>query len=215
MAKKLGLCVLLCFGVLSLGLIAQEKVPVLELVAQAQGGMFNETTLSSPIRVEFESSEPFFTLHVPPSPRSEMIIFEYGCQSLVTWWEGDYRQEYYSEFHYYPSSSVIPENINVDFGNGVDQSGEPFHGHENGRTRRTSYKWAIIKDGFLNQHVFYPMNIRYKSGGRVPDAEANEILNNLIKKGFDLKVTVFGMAEGVRNFYTVSGWIYIMRPTLR
>lgn len=114
MYKKLLLAVFLCLCTLSLVMMAQEKALVLELLASVQGGIFNETSLQVPNRINFESTGPLFTFHVKPSSKTETIIFDFGCQSEVVWWLGYTPQNYWSGFHLNLTSVVIPDDMRVD-----------------------------------------------------------------------------------------------------
>lgn len=217
MHKKLWVSVFLCLLAFSSGMRAQDKVPVIENLFYRSVVVFNETYLQSPVRTNFESSEPLFTFHVPPSPKSEAIYFDFGCQSSIEWWLGYAPQTYWSGNNIKIISKVIPDDIDVYMKIGMDGVHDMIHTHEGEcRTNRTSWKLDMTRDAFLNQPIYPPWYINYKATGeRVQDDIANDILNRLIDKGFDVRVTSFGVAEGVKYFYLVTAWIHVTRATTR
>jgi hypothetical protein len=215
MHKRLLLAVFVCLFTFSMGMIAQQKALDLELLASVQGGVFNENTLLVPDRINFESTESLFNFHVKPSPKTETIIFDFGLQSQIVWWPG-FPQHYWSGFHLNFISSVIPDNMSVDIKTSIDNEQDIHYDEVAVRTHKTTYKQTISKDAFLKPYVFYPLLITYKStGDYVPDEIANQILNALISKGFDVKVTVFGIAEGVKEYFLTSGWIQVTGAVAR
>ena len=216
MFKKVSLCVVLCLAMLSLESVAQEKIPTIEHIYWAFTGYFNETTLTVPDFVTFQSLESLFEFHVPPSPKSDIIFFECGCQSSCTWFTDYPTQSYWSGFTIDIISPVIPDNYKVSTGITLDQRRDIVHTHPEGcRTEKSTYKIAIERDGFLKAHVFSPLSITNKLNPQedVSNEIANAILNALMDKGFDAKVTVNGQAEGVQIYRLVSGWIHVTRTS--
>ncbi len=208
--KKSLVLVLFVLGLLPAG-SAQEKPNSLEHIFWKMGGFFNETTTPGPGTYGFESPL-FMSIHVPPSPKADCVYFEFGSQSMVQWIP-NVAQSYWSGYRMQFKSGAIPANVSVENTIAVDGVNDPGVFRQGGaRTNKSTYRWTIVRDGFLEDYVFQPLTMRYiDSGQPLPDDEANAILNGMLDSGFDVDVTVKGVAQGVQSFYLVSGWIDVTR----
>ncbi len=208
--KRLLLLAAVVLG-LFLGAGAQEKPDMLEHIFWKMGGFFNETTLSGPGPFGYESPL-FMSIQVPPSPKSDEVFFEFGVQSSVQWMQG-VTQSFWSGYRFVFKSSVIPANISVENTTSLDGVNDPgLFRQGQSRTDKTTYRWTVVRDGFLKDYVFLPLSITYVDSGQlVPNDLANDILNSLLDNGFEVDITVVGVARGVQSFYLVSGWMDVTR----
>jgi hypothetical protein len=216
MNKKLLISVLLCFFVFSLGAIAEEKkateAPTIELLFWYSMGRGEYPTIlfDSPIIQRYES-DSISTFHVPASPKSEAIFFEFGCQAIVYWWDGYIRQQFWSSPYMRMLSEVIPDDISVQYGTGLLKNHDLTHDYSSHRTDKHSYKIILRRDGMLRE---FPelVDVRYVSTGeRVPDEIANSILNDLMDNGFDIEVFMKGEVEGVTKIWLIMFYIEVTR----
>jgi hypothetical protein len=208
MSFKKFFCLFSLIFVLSLGVAAEVKPPTLEHIFWKMSGWFNDTTPS--VAGNFESPL-FISFSVPPSPKSECVFFEFGSQSLLQWIPS-VTQSFWSGYRFKFMSAAIPAGFTVENTTSLEWvSDQGFMRQGQFRTNKTSYKWAIVRDGFLENYVFRPLQIKDANGSYVPDKIANGILNDLLDSGFEVEITVVGYAQGVQNFILLSGWIDVTR----
>ena len=210
MNKKIFISVFLCLFLLSFVMLAKERLQVIEHVFWDEEVWFNETDLPDSDFREYESAGPLFTFLVPPSPESEAIFFDFGCQSSI-WWYGKHKSRvYWSTLKIKISSEVIPANMIVYTTLAMESVT-----HEtlpmNGRPTKTTYKLAMRRDDILRENPWW--YVKYVQGGDVPPETASNVKNGLIDNGFDVEVSVIGRTEGVEGYVIVTAWIHVTRAT--
>jgi hypothetical protein len=213
MCKKLWGCVILCLFVFSLGVFAEEKVPVIEHIYWGFGGLFDHTILTTPAAQDYES-EPFFRFHVPPSPKSDLIFFEMGCQPWIKIWPGYLPRRHDSFLRLRMLSTVIPNDLEVVGTVAMMTVTDKTFPVEEGRPNKTSYTATLERDYYLRQPDLIWLEVKSKvPGGYVSNDVANRVLNALIDNGCDVNVSVCGKTEGIQEFQLVSAWIHVTRTT--
>ncbi len=197
MNKKLLVSVFLCFFILTLGMFAQKKeegVKTYEFLLRADvwGGLWElePTDLVNPTEVY---SETYHLGHVPPSPKTEAIFFDYVSMFHFSWTNLELRR--------------------VGLGADIVCSSDNIPAYEirsgawyivKGETNCSPYgPTGTDRQGFSDR---YPMwrdrhdwwVVVYKGTGvRVPEEEAIPIINKFMDNGFDIGYRVRAYFHGV------------------
>ncbi len=210
MNKKLLISVLLFFFVCSLVMLADEKAQTIEHLVWADT-LWEQCFYKEPSNhEELESfvSDPFLTFHVPASPKSDALFFEFWAQALYKW-SGFETRRAKLELNFRIISGDIPDNIEVKIGSTVINVGETnvcgnydIQGRRSRRytklpMRRNSVDWWIVY--YKNSGVYVPENITH------------EILNNLMDNGFDVEVYTVGEIQGVSRINLIPVEFHVTR----
>lgn len=199
MNKKLLISVFLCFFILTLGIFAKkkgEKVKTYEFLLRADvwGGVWElePIDLVNPTEVY---TETYHLGHVPPSPKTEVMFYDYVGSFRFKWTNLKLRRVKLGvEIRF--SSDNIPD-YEVMGGAMYIQKGE------------TNY--SLNEPIGIERHDFsdrYPMWrdrldpgwwVVYKGTyNRVPEEEAIPIINKFMDNGFDIGYRIWVYVQGVR-----------------
>jgi len=144
------------------------------------------------IKTYFEL-EPFLSLNVPASPKSEAIFIDLWTQ-LVMWWSGYETRDVELVVLFKIISDVTPDNIEVLNMYGLAIA-ETNNTNNTGRQSIRKYFKFIMRRDHLDW-----WRIKYKdTGGYVPDKVALSILDKVIDGGFDIEIWVEGHAQGANR----------------
>lgn len=197
MNKKLLVSLFLCFFIFSIMIMAEEKgkAKIIEFIGWADTCwhfMYFKTFENPPIKTYFEL-EPFLSLNVPASPKSEAIFFDLWTQ-LVMWWSGYETRDVTLRILFKIVSDIIPDNIEVlnMYGLAVNETNNT---NNTGRQSIRKYAKFVMRRDYLDW-----WKIKYKdTGGYVPDELALSILGKLIDGGFDIEIWAEGDAQGANK----------------
>ena len=196
MNKKLLVLLFLCFFVLSIMIMAEEKgkAKIIEFIGWADTCWqlyFKEFT--NPSDRTYYYLEPFLSLNVPASPKSEAIFFDLWTQLLI-WWSDCKTRDVELYIIVDIISDVIPDNVEVFNWYALDIY-ETNYAKNTGTQLKRKYMKLIMRRDHLD---FW--RIKYKDTGEyVPDEVAISILGKLIESGFDIEIWADGFAQGANK----------------
>jgi len=212
MNKKLLISVFLClFFFTFLKATAQQNV---ELVAYFENGRSEwpwwEQSFDPYVWTPFDTG-PLLIIHVPPSKKSEALVFESYMQGQFTEIANSNETFFNCNFEYNIISDEIPDHIEVLIRIGLGFHKSPVEGTRNilddGRKRRAckvlmehdKTGWWEVRDKNTNQ--------------RLPDDQAIPIINDLIDNGFEVEVSFISIGEikGITYIWFGASSIFISR----
>ncbi len=186
----------------TLVLAQQQKPKLIEYVLTAGGfDPVNGYTYVPADQGNLEDfvSSPQLTVHVPPSPLSDAVFFEFTGQYWWSWGPGAYRI-FNTGLNLAVKSPVIPAGISVSTGGaGTEIADVNLAGVSTGQNRftRTS-KIRMERNTYLTGWTS-GFDVLYTANNEaVPQNEAIRIINRLMNTGFDLEFCVRGSVRGVR-----------------
>ncbi len=205
MNKKLLVSVFLCFFVLSLGMVAKEKkgkAPTIEFLDRiatfSPSPALWELTPEPTILTEFQS-DTIFSLHVPPSPKSNALFLDLSAQYFYAWSGYQYRRAN-GAILLEIKSDVIPEDIEVFTALTIISTSDTNNALNESTTLERSwrnFRYMIKRDSngdwFAGQ-----FRVLYTSGQKVEDEIAIPIINSLIDNGFDVEIHADGYVRGIK-----------------
>lgn len=215
MNKKLLVSVLLCFFVLVLGMLAQEKKEekgkIIEHLVWADTGhqVAWELEITNPaVRTPF-FQDSILTFHVPASPKSDILFIEGWSQAQVKWSDYEIRNTFVIVWFEF-ISDVIPDGIWIGSGITNPTVYETNNAHDYDlqyMTRRLRrYNKVIMRRNSIDSWT-----VKYEETWEdVPEEDAVRIINNLIDNGFDVKVDIDGHTQGADY---VSFWNIVFEVT--
>ena len=197
MNKRLLISVFLCFFILTLGGFAQkkgEKVRTYEFLLRADvwGGAWEEELTDWGNETEIYT-EIFHLGHVPPSPKTEMMFFEYVGSFWFEWTNLEFRRVVLAVYTVF-SSDNIPD-YEILGGAWYLQKGETNYSHNE--------PLGIERHPFSDRLPMWRDRVEwwwvvYKgTENRVPEEEALPIINEFMDNGFDVGYQIWVRAKGV------------------
>ena len=201
MNKRLLISVFLCFFILTLGGVAQkkgEKVRTYEFLLRADvwGGAWEKEIDEDDWENRTEEyTETYHLGHVPPSPKTEVIFYDYVGSFNFDWANFEIRKvQLYAEIVF--SSDNIPD-YEILIGSMYCQESEtnntnnepllgerqPFSDRIPMWRNRLDYWWVGYKG----------------TENTVPEEEAIPIINKFMDNGFDVGYRIWFRAKGVRR----------------
>ena len=187
--------------------VAQYKTELLAYFDQGQEGFWTYTAANPNNKEEFDSGV-FATLHVPPCPKCEAVVFEIYAQVVQM---AEYPNSTYLDYNcdtvFKIISDVIPPNIEVSSGLNIFEArgvqGQVQAVLNSPRANRVR-KMQLTRNYLKWWNVFNTVTGQY-----LPAAEAIPILNKLINRGFDVEFSYHGYTQGIVSFWAGTFSVYI------
>jgi len=199
----------------TLVLAQQQKPKLIEYVLTAGGfDPVNGYTYVPADQFKMENfvSSPQLTVHVPPSPESDAVFFEFSGQYWWWWGSGTHRV-FNVGLSLAVKSPVIPAGISVTQGGAGTEIGDVnIAGVSNLRNRFTRIsKYRMERNIYLNSWAS-GFDVVYTADNEpVPRDQAVRIINRLMNAGFDLEFSVRGTVTGVSEIMNTAILVEITR----
>jgi hypothetical protein len=161
--------------------------------------------------LQWYESDPICSFHVPPSKKSDVIVFEYGFAAIAFLWRGHPQHMFWCNYSLKIISTAIPADISIQGGLGMVKDFSPASDLILLRTDKHSFKQVLRRDGMIREFPDW-WDVRYIStGGLVPYEISNSILNDVMDDGFDVEISYYGEVEGVTKIWPAIYFIDVTR----
>jgi len=188
----------------------EKKSIIVEHLIWKETGYFNFITveIADPNIKERKEAPEFLRFHVPPSPKSDTLFFEFWAQAFYKLGAYPLRNAECGIW-FQIESEIIPTNIMVRNGFHL------LHIVETNNALNEDLEWRRAQRNLkllMNANNISYWIITYKDSGEfVSEEYAKNLINQLIRNGFDVKVYAYTELQGVTEFFFYPIFVEVTR----